>query len=103
MMRILAMVLFSFIFLAPAIVAREKESPEKLKFDLQYDYDPLELHEYWRKAIRWKQIIGPLGLAPYYIPAAHQPGLNLGPPRQLFGHGSGTTLWRDPITGWPLL
>ncbi len=66
-----------------------------------YDYDPRELHEIWRQSEQEKHLTGPFWLGGYYIPPSQQPGPNVGPPLQIWGRGFGTSLWRDPVTGWP--
>jgi hypothetical protein len=80
-----------------------KEDKKSIKdyFDL-YTYDPDELHAIWQAAEQWKQLIGPIGLGGYYIPPSQEPGPYYGPPLQIWGRGFGTSLWRNPITGWPI-
>jgi len=86
--------------------AQQSESEEKKKsirdyFDL-YTYDPDELHEFWQEAERRKPLSGPFGLGGYYLPPNREPGPYYGPPLQIWGRGFGTSLWRNPITGWPI-
>lgn len=79
------------------------ENEKSLKQFLHvYNYDPLELHEIWRQSEQRKHLAGPLWLGGYYIPPSQQPGPNVGPPLQIWGRGFGTSLWRDPVTGWPI-
>jgi len=59
-----------------------------------------ELHEIWQESERRKHLAGPFWLGGYYIPPSQQPGP--GPPLQIWGRGFGTSLWRDPVTGWPI-
>ncbi len=65
-----------------------------------YNYDPRELHEIWQESEQRKHLAGPFWLGGYYIPPSQQPGP--GPPLQIWGRGFGTSLWRDPVTGWPI-
>jgi hypothetical protein len=91
----------------PATSAQQDEPQEENKksikdyFDL-YTYDPEELHEIWQEAEKRKQLLGPIGLGGYYIPSSQEPGPYYGPPLQIWGRGFGTSLWRNPITGWPI-
>jgi hypothetical protein len=96
------------LLLASAIFAQEKkeekkEPKKKIKFDYSYEYDPRELHEYSQEIIRWKRIKGIVGVGGYVVPAGLQPGPNAGPIKQIWGQGFGTSLWRDPVTGWPIM
>ncbi len=81
----------------------QEENKKSIKdyFDL-YTYDSEELHEIWREAAKRKQLLGPIGLGGYYIPSSQEPGPYYGPPLQIWGGGFGTSLWRNPITGWPI-
>jgi hypothetical protein len=84
--------------------SRKSEKSEKSirdYFDL-YTYDAEELHQYWQEAERRKQLIGPIGVGGYFIPAGLESGPYPGPPLQIWGRGFGTSLWRDPITGWAI-
>ncbi len=84
--------------------ATEKDGEKKsLKQFLHvYNYDPRELHEIWQQSEQRKHLAGPIWLGGYYIPPSQQPGPNVGPPLQIWGRGFGTSLWRDPVTGWPI-
>ena len=44
---------------------------------------------------------GPLVIGAYHIFPAQEPGPYVGPPTRIWGLGFGTSLWRDPVTGWP--
>ena len=82
---------------------KDHEKKKTLKQYLQiYYYDPEELHQLWRQSEQRKHLGGPFWLGGYYIPPSQQPGPNVGPPLQIWGKGFGTSLWRDPVTGWPL-
>ena len=65
-----------------------------------YNYDPGELHGIWQESERRKHLAGPFWLGGYYIPPSQQPGP--GSSLQIWGRGFGTSLWRDPVTGWPI-
>ncbi len=82
---------------------QKEESKKSIKdyFDL-YTHDSRELHAIWQKVEQRKQLIGPVGFGGYYIPPSQQPGPYYGPPLQIWGRGFGTSLWRNPITGWPI-
>ena len=95
-------------FLAPGLVAQEKskekkEPPKKLNFDFRFDYDPRELHEYSQDYNRWKKIKGIFGVGSYHIPVGHVHIPYKSPPLTIWGQGFGTSLWRDPVTGWPTM
>ena len=94
-------------FLAPGLSAKDnkksKRDTKKVTFDLNYEYDPRELHEYSNELKRWKRIKGMLYLGTYHVPPGSVSGRNLGPPRYIWTNGFGTSLWRDPVTGWPIM
>ncbi len=94
--------------LSPLALAQEKEQQKqdsgekkKLKLDMSYKYDPFELHAYSRKFPQPKQLKGPIRLGEYYLAPAQDSGP--GPPLRLYGTGFGTSLWRDPVTGRPIM
>jgi hypothetical protein len=82
-------------------VKEEKKKSIKDYLDVYY-HDPAELDELWQEAERRKPLTGPFGLGGYYIPPSQEPGPYSGPPLQIWGRGFGTSLWRNPITGWPI-
>lgn len=95
----------ALLLLASAARAQDDEKPrpdDRIKFDFSFDYDPEELRETIDERIRWKRIVGPLGVAGYHVFPAQRTGANLGPPREIWTNGWGTSMWRDPVTGWPL-
>lgn len=47
-------------------------------------------------------VVGPLVVGAFHIFPALEPGPYIGPPARIWGLGFGTSLWRDPVTGWPL-
>ena len=103
---VLALTAFLAFGISQLTSAQEDEPQEDEKsisdyMDL-YIHDPDELYELWQEAEKWKQLFGPFGLRGYYIPPSQEPGPYYGPPLQIWGRGSGTTLWRNPITGWPI-
>ena len=75
---------------------------ERIEFDFSFDYDPAELREAIVERVRWKRIWGPVGVAGYHLFPSQETGENAGPPREIWTNGWGTSLWRDPVTGWPL-
>ena len=83
--------------------SKSERSKEKIQFDLSFDHEPSELYKDVIGKLRWKRLIGPFGIGEFHIFPARESGPYLGPPRRIWGHGIGTSLWRDPVTGWPLL
>jgi hypothetical protein len=73
-----------------------------VEMDLSFDYDPEELREHLPPRVQFKRIWGPIGIAGYHVPPAAEPGPYRGPPQTIWSNGFGTSLWRDPVTGWPL-
>jgi hypothetical protein len=51
----------------------QKEPQKKLKLDLRYDYDPQELHRYWRDLLRWKRLKGIVGVGSFHVFPAREP------------------------------
>ena len=101
--------LVALLVLAPLALAQEEdggrkddEPSDRLKLDFSFDYDPEELRESIEDKIRFKRIWGPFGLAGYHVFPAAETGPWLGPPQRIWSNGFGTSLWRDPVTGWPL-
>lgn len=82
--------------------APESHDNDRIEFDLSFDYDPEELREDIRKKLRWRRLWGPVGIGPYHVFPAHENRPNEGPPRRIWTNGWGTSMWRDPVTGWPL-
>ncbi|HEX9723953.1 MAG TPA: hypothetical protein VGC53_06685 [Vicinamibacteria bacterium] len=98
--------ILTFVVSHPA-TAQQDEAKEEGKKSIKdyldvYYHDPAELGKLWQEAERSKPLIGPLGLGGYYIPPSQEPGSYYGPPLQIWGRGFGTSLWRNPITGWPI-
>ncbi|HEX9724134.1 MAG TPA: hypothetical protein VGC53_07605, partial [Vicinamibacteria bacterium] len=44
---------------------------------------------------------GPFELGAFHVFPAQEPGPYLGPPPKIWGLGFGTSLWRNPVAGWP--
>jgi hypothetical protein len=83
--------------------AEENPPPEQEKqidTDLSDQYEALS--EDLEKSLRWKKLFGIIGIAEVHIFPGRQSGPYLGPPLTLWGNGFGASLWRDPVTGWPL-
>ena len=79
-----------------------EDSKKSDRLDVSVDYDPAELRENILDKLRFKRIWGPMGIAGYHIYPAHESGPYRGPPQQIWTNGWATSLWRDPVTGWPL-
>jgi hypothetical protein len=109
MKRLVFALLLAFTF-TPGLLAgdkpkekkEKKKTQEKMNFDFSYMYDAEELHQYWRDLVRWKRIEGMFGVGSYHIFPARDSGPFRGPPLTIWGQGFGSSLWRDPVTGWPL-
>lgn len=80
--------------------AEKKKSVENY-LDVYY-HDPAEFEGLWLDAQRRRHLVGPVGLRGYYTPPSQEPGPYYGPPLQIWGRGSGTSLWRNPVTGWAI-
>lgn len=71
--------------------------------DFSYRYDPRDLYKEILDQNQWRRLWGPVGIGEFHIFPAQLAGPYRGPPLQIWGHGFGTSLWRDPVTGWPLM
>ena len=71
--------------------------------DFSYRYDPRDLYREFLRQNKWRRIWGPIGVGEFHIFPARETGPNLGPPLRIWGHGFGTSLWRDPVTGHPIM
>ncbi len=78
------------------------DAPDRIQYDFSFDYEPAELHDNYVETLRWKRLWGPVGIAGYHIYPAAETGPYAGPPLRFWSNGWGTSLWRDPVTGWPL-
>lgn len=88
-------------------VAQQNETKEETTKSVKdylnvYYLDHAEREAIWQEAERRKHLIGPLGLGGYNVPPSQDPGPYYGPPLQMWGRGFGTSLWRNPVTGWPI-
>ena len=109
MTKRLALLLLGFLALAPSPIkgaqdpkdAKEEARTSIKDFEIQ-SHASRELRDIWQEAERRKQLIGPIGFRGYSIPAGQEPGPYPGPPLQIWGRGSASSLWRNPITGWPI-
>jgi hypothetical protein len=77
-------------------------SSDKKKIDLNFSDQYKMLSEDLEKSLRWKKLFGTFGIAEVHIFPARESGPYLGPPLYIWGNGFGASLWRDPITGWPI-
>jgi hypothetical protein len=81
---------------SPPDVSTEK----KIVVDFSDEYE--HLSEDLERNLRWKRLLGKFGIAEVHIYPARETGPYLGPPMRIWGNGWGTSMWRDPITGWPI-
>jgi hypothetical protein len=77
-------------------------TPEKKQIDLDFSDQYKMLSEDLEKTLRWKRLLSIFGVAEVHIYPGRESGPSLGPPLRIWGNGFSTSLWRDPITGWPL-
>ncbi len=82
--------------------AGSEADSDRIEMDLSFDYDPEELREHLPPRVHFKRIWGPIGIAGFHVPPAAEPGPYRGPPKTIWSNGFGTSMWRDPVTGWPL-
>lgn len=102
------LVLFVLVLTVPAVSLgqdnrnrKKGEHRDRVEFDFSFDYDPAELRDISAK-LRFKRIWGPFGIAGHHIFPAAESGPYQGPPQRIWSNGFATSLWRDPVTGWPL-
>jgi hypothetical protein len=76
----------------------EEKKPIEMNFSDQYK----ALSEDLERSLRWKKLFGIFGVAEVHVFPGRESGPYLGPPLTLWGHGFGASLWRDPVTGWPI-
>jgi hypothetical protein len=72
----------------------------KLDFDFSDSYKTLS--EDLEKTLRWKNLFKIFGVGDVHVFPSRESGPYLGPPLRIWGNGFGTSLWRDPVTGWAL-
>jgi hypothetical protein len=94
-------------FWAWSAAVRAQETPPRAPEDKkEVTFDFSEGYRSWsedqEKARRWKNLFRRFGIAQVHIFPSRMSGPNLGPPLSIWGNGWGTSLWRDPVTGWPL-
>jgi hypothetical protein len=85
--------------------AQEPETeptPEKKQIDLDFSDQYKMLSEDLEKTLRWKKLFGMFGVPEVHIYPGRESGPYMGPPLRIWGNGFATSMWRDPITGWPL-
>jgi hypothetical protein len=70
--------------------------------DLNFSDQYKMLSEDLEKTLRWKKLFGIFGVSEVHIYPARESGPYLGPPLHIWGNGFSTSLWRDPVTGWPI-
>lgn len=97
---------------APSVASAQEKSDEPATQKLPdprdpaaagFEYDPRELHPPGSEnQPSWKRLLGPIGVGGFHVYPGRVTGPNTGPPRTIWGQGFGASLWRDPITGWPL-
>jgi hypothetical protein len=80
----------------------DERADQKKQIDLDFSDQYKLLSEDLEKWRRLRKLFGIFGLAEMHIYPGRESGRNLGPPLRIWGNGFGTSLWRDPVTGWPL-
>jgi hypothetical protein len=91
-----------------ALLQGQTQEPEadrpadKKQIDLDFTDQYKMLSEDLEKSLRWKRLFRIFGIAEVHIYPGRESGPNLGPPLRIWGHGFGASMWRDPVTGWPL-
>jgi hypothetical protein len=91
-----------------ALLLQEPEPPmatgpsEKKHIDLDFSDQYKMLSDDLEKVLRWKKLFGMFGVSEVHIFPGRESGPYLGPPLRIWGNGFSTSMWRDPVTGWPL-
>ena len=80
----------------------EDSSREKTRIDFDFSDQYKMISEDLERSLRWKHVFKIFGIAEVHIYPGRESGPYLGPPLHIWGNGFGTSLWRDPVTGWPL-
>jgi len=80
----------------------EASPAEKKQIDLNFSDQYKMLSEDLEKSLRWKKLFGIFGISETHIFPGWESGPYVGPPLRIWGNGFATSLWRDPVTGWPL-
>lgn len=75
---------------------------EKKQIDLNFSDQYKMLSDDLEKSMRWKKLFGTFGLAEVHVYPSRESGPYLGPPLRIWGNGFGTSMWRDPVTGWAI-
>jgi hypothetical protein len=78
----------------------ENEKKEAISFDFSAGYEAFSRDR--DEALRFKNLFKRFGLAEFHVFPGWEVGPYLGPPARIWSNGFGTSLWRDPVTGWPL-
>src|SRR5262245_58853286 len=78
--------------------AMEAGPSEKKQIDLNFSDQYKMLSDDLEKALRWKKLFQIFGVSEVHI----FPGRESGPSLRIWGNGFSTSMWRDPVTGWPL-
>ena len=92
----------------PAVLAQDKDqerqgTEKKIVFDFSFEYDPRELYPRYVEPEGLK-LIGPVSIAPIHIFLSRAPAVMYNaPPMRIWSNGWATSLWRDPVTGRPLM
>ncbi|MGH9318994.1 MAG: hypothetical protein ACRD21_28345 [Vicinamibacteria bacterium] len=89
-------------FLQSQEPATEEKPAEKKRIELDFSVGYENLSEDLEKTLRWKKLFGIFGVSEAHIFPGRESGPYLGPPLRIWGNGFSTSLWRDPVTGWPL-
>src|SRR5262245_19122945 len=98
----MAVLLFLLFQNPPADEKPAEKPPEKPSIRLDFSDQYKMLSDDLEKNLRWKKLFGTFGVAEVHIYPSRESGPYMGPPLRIWGNGFSTSLWRDPITGWPL-
>lgn len=75
---------------------------EKKRIDLNFSDQYKMLSQDLEKSLRFKKLFGIFGITEMHVYPSLESGPYLGPPLHIWGNGFATSMWRDPVTGWPL-
>jgi hypothetical protein len=80
----------------------DAQASETMKLDFDFSDSYKTLSEDLEKTLRWKNLFKIFGVGDVHVFPSRESGPYLGPPLRIWGNGFGTSLWRDPVTGWAL-
>ncbi len=85
--------------------SQERETappPESKQIDLNFSDQYKLLADDLEKWRHWRKLFGIFGLSEMHVYPGQESGPHPGPPLRIWGNGFGASMWRDPVTGWPL-